>query len=62
MPGPHIGIGNVAVADWWLVTWLRLCEGVEETEAAAAPAMTTATAKARTASFIISNSFCETID
>ena len=38
MPGPHVGIGRVSVADWWLrTTWI----GEEETEAAAAPAITT---------------------
>ena len=49
MPGPQVGVGNPAVADWWLE---KVCFGVEETEAAAAPATTTDRTKTRKASFI----------
>jgi hypothetical protein len=50
MPGPQVGVGNPAVADWWLA---KVCFGVEETEAAAAPATTTDRTKTRKASFIL---------
>jgi hypothetical protein len=51
MPGPHVGVGSPAVADWWLKNeWF----GFEETEAAAAPATTTDRTKTRKASFIFS--------
>ena len=50
MPGPQVGTGSPAVADWWLE---NVCFGVEETEAAAAPATTTESTKTRKASFII---------
>jgi hypothetical protein len=50
MPGPHVGTGSPAVADWWL---RKECFGDEETEAAAAPATTTDRTKTRKASFII---------
>jgi hypothetical protein len=54
MCGPHVGTGNVSVADWWLrIAWVE----EEESEAAAAPAITTDNAKMRTASFMMSNSF-----
>jgi hypothetical protein len=46
-------MGKLSVADWWL-PMERVVE--EETEAAAAPAMTTDRAKMRTASFMRSNS------
>ncbi len=52
MPGPQPGIGRAEpVADWWLAI---KCEVEEEKEAAAAPATTTANAKIRRASFMIS--------
>jgi len=51
-PGPHAGTGRVSVADWWLRT-TRVVE--EESEAAAAPAMTIERAKILTASFMMSN-------
>jgi len=38
------------VADWWLA---KVCFGLEETEAAAAPATTTDRTKTRKASFIL---------
>ncbi len=50
MPGPQTGTGKPAVADWWLE---NVCFGVEETEAAAAPATTTDRTRTRKASFII---------
>ena len=50
MPGPHVGTGRPAVADWWLGS---ICFGLEETEAAAAPATTTERTKTRKASFIV---------
>jgi hypothetical protein len=50
MPGPHVGVGSPAVADWWLE---KAFFGVEETEAAAAPATTTDRTKTRMASFIV---------
>ena len=50
MPGPQVGTGSPAVADWWLT---KECFGVEETETAAAPATTTDRTKTRKASFII---------
>lgn len=50
MPGPQVGTGSPAVADWWLE---KERFGVEETEAAAAPATTTDRTKTRNASFII---------
>jgi len=49
-------MGRVAVADWWLRTTLI---GEEETEAAAAPAITTERAKMRTTSFMMSNPFID---
>jgi len=49
-PGPQEGTGKPAVADWWLE---KARFGVEETEAAAAPATTTDRTKTRMASFII---------
>jgi len=52
MPGPHVGVGSWAVADWWLG---MACVVEDETEAAAAPAKTTARAKTRIASFMVSN-------
>jgi hypothetical protein len=50
MCGPQVGVGRVSVADWWLE--MERTEE-EETEAAAAPAMTTVRAKIRTASFMM---------
>jgi hypothetical protein len=50
MPGPQVGVGSPAVADWWLE---KLWFGLEETEAAAAPATTTDRTKTRKASFIV---------
>jgi hypothetical protein len=52
MLGPHVGIGKLAVADWWL--WMGFAVlGV--TAAAAAPATMMVRAKMRIASFIIGN-------
>lgn len=52
MPGPQPGIG---MADPVAERWLAIkCDVDEEKEAAAAPAKTTANAKIRIASFIIS--------
>jgi hypothetical protein len=52
--GPQVGRGSVSVADWWLrKEWLEVEE--EETEAAAAPAITRESAKMRTTSFMMSN-------
>jgi hypothetical protein len=59
MPGPQAGAGSAAVADWWLV---NVPEVDEENEAAAAPAMTTAKAKIRMASFMIGYPFAITVD
>ena len=54
MRGPQVGTGSVSVADWWLrKEWLEVEE--EETEAAAAPAITRESAKMRTTSFMMSN-------
>jgi hypothetical protein len=54
MCGPQVGTGKVSVADWWLrIAWVE----EEESEAAAAPAITTDNAKMRTASFMMSYSF-----
>jgi hypothetical protein len=50
MPGPQVGTGSPAVADWWL---RKECFGLVETEAAAAPATTTDRTKTRNASFIV---------
>jgi hypothetical protein len=50
IPGPQDGTGSPAVADWWLA---KVCFGLEETEAAAAPATTTDRTKTRKASFIL---------
>jgi hypothetical protein len=50
MPGPHVGIGNVAEGDWWLGKRGAFF-GV--TAAAATPATTTDKAKMRIASFIL---------
>lgn len=50
--GPHPGYGICAVADCWLAT---LFAEADDMEAAVKPATTTSTAKARTASFIMSN-------
>ena len=50
MPGPQEGTGRPDVAVWWLE---KVCFGVEETEAAAAPATTTDRTKTRKASFIV---------
>ena len=50
MPGPQVGTGSPAVADWWL---MKECLGVVEKEAAAAPATTTDRTKTRKASFIL---------
>jgi hypothetical protein len=52
-PIGHIGIGKLAVADWWLGMALVVDD---ETAAAAPPAMTTDRAKMRMASFIVGNS------
>jgi hypothetical protein len=51
MPGPQVGTGSPAVADWWLA---MAVEVEEERPAAAAPAMTRERAKMRTTSFMIS--------
>ena len=51
MPGPQVGTGSPALAAWWLA---KACFGVEETEAAAAPATTTDRMRTRKASFIVS--------
>lgn len=57
MPGPQPGAGREAVvADWWLAI---ACDAVEETEAAAAPAITATNKKIRRASFIVSYSYAE---
>jgi len=53
-PGPHIGVGRSAVADWRLAI-TRVVE--EETDAAATPAKTIDRAKMRIASFIFGNLF-----
>lgn len=53
-PGPHVGVGNAEVADWWLA---RTLGALEERAAAAAPANTTDRAKMRMASFMIGNLF-----
>jgi hypothetical protein len=49
MPGPQVGVGSPEVAERWLETVFL---GLEDTEAAAAPATTTDSARTRTASFI----------
>ena len=49
IPGPQRGTGSPAVAAWWLGT---MCLGLEDTEAAAAPATTTESTRTRKASFI----------
>jgi len=49
MPGPQVGVGSPAVADWWLEI---ICFGLDETEAAAAPATTTDRTIKRNASFM----------
>jgi len=59
MPGPHPGTGIAALAAWWL---MNMCEFEEECDAAAAPAITTAQAKMRIASFIVGYPFAKTID
>jgi hypothetical protein len=51
MPGPQPGVGKPEVAERWLAKALF---GVEETEAAAAPATTTERINTRKMSFIIS--------
>jgi hypothetical protein len=52
MPGPHCGIGKLAVVDWWLATaWVV----ADDIETAAAPASTTHIAKPRTKSVIAGN-------
>jgi len=48
-PGPQVGTGSPAVAAWWLGMEFFTDE---ETEAAAAPATTTESARTRKASFI----------
>jgi hypothetical protein len=55
IPGPHRAIGKLAVADWWLTIAFFGVE--EEREAAAKPARTIMSAKARTYSFIVGNPF-----
>ena len=55
IPGPQIGIGSPAVADWWLAAIVRVLEEDEEKEAAAAPARTRQNAKMRKVSFIVGN-------
>jgi hypothetical protein len=50
--GSHVGIGLLSVADWWLAMGRVV---VEETEAAAAPAKTTANAMMRIVIFIVGN-------
>ena len=52
MFGPHCGTGKLAVADWWLG---MACVVEDETEAAAAPAKTTARAKTRRICFMVGN-------
>jgi hypothetical protein len=52
--GPHAGIGKLALADWWPT---KVFELDEDTDAAAKPATTTQTAKARMMSFMIGNPF-----
>jgi hypothetical protein len=51
-PGPHCGIGIVAVADWWLG---RTGAFLDVVAAAATPPTTTERAKMRMASFIVGN-------
>jgi hypothetical protein len=50
MPGPQVGVGSPEVADGGLA---KVCFGLEETEAAAAPATTTDRTRTRKASFIV---------
>jgi hypothetical protein len=52
MYGPHVGVGRLAVADWWLAMG---CAVLGVVAAAAAPAATTIRAKMRMASFIEGN-------
>jgi hypothetical protein len=57
MRGPQVGRGRVSVGDWWLRKWVLDEVVEEETEAAAAPAITMDRAKMRKASFMMSNPF-----
>jgi hypothetical protein len=50
IPGPQVGVGNDAVADWWLG---RAGAVLGEVAAALTPATTTQKAKTRMASFMV---------